>query len=118
MFCWAKRSYSVIVAPNGVKVNMESVGKTISHMKSYDHMRVNKLTLHKNHKTVNEVDFMVQKLHSTYLNSEQYKPLFRKACWHLSEGYIVGIIERSREMKVPLAYFVACVKAELRKVST
>ena len=98
---------------------MNSVSEVVSsHMKSYDHTKINKVNSHMNHmKSVrkeSEVDVIVDRLTTTF-NNEKYRPLFRKAGWYLSESVIQNLIEASQKARIPIAYFASCIQKELKK---
>jgi len=98
---------------------MQKIEQTLSARTSYDHKKFNSLNSHKtirNHKTVNQVDGIVEKLVQTF-NSESHVPLFRKVGWYLSEATINNAVEASRGKNSPLAYFIVCMKRELSKAN-
>lgn len=78
---------------------------------------INEVNNHKiirNHKSAHVVDTQVGLLIEKW-NAPQYTPLFRKACWYLSEAQIQTFIEKSTDGKKesPFAYFIACIKDAL-----
>lgn len=97
---------------------MENIGQ-IAHKISYDHRKVTKVTSHKNHmihkKSVTEVDNIVLDLVEQF-NAPAFIPLFRKAGWYLPEHIVRDKAARASEQKEanPLAYFIVCIKRELR----
>lgn len=85
---------------------------------SYDHKEFNKVKPY-DHKVVvrkeSQADLIVDKLIRTF-NNEEYRPLFRKAGWYLSESVIENAIELSQKARTtPIAYFVFLIKKELHK---
>lgn len=96
---------------------MQKIEQTLSARPSYDLRKFPEKSSHKiigNHKSVNQVDGIVAKLISQF-RSESHTPLFRKAGWYLSEAVINNAVEASARANSPLAYFITCIKRELRK---
>lgn len=58
--------------------------------------------------TENIADYLVSKF-----NAPQFRPLFLKAAWRLSEARINAIVEEAfKKARNPRAYFIASVKQE------
>jgi len=96
---------------------MEKIEQTLASRSSYDHKKFNELNTHKiirNHKSVNQVDGIVARLVDRF-RSESHIPLFRRVGWDLSEAVINNAIEASTGKNSELAYFITCMKRELRK---
>lgn len=90
----------------------------MSHKTSYDPKKLNQFNNHKiirNSKSVEEVDNIVSRL-VAHFSSQVHQPLFRKAGWYLSEAVIFNAMEKSQGANSPIAYFIVCIKRELRKV--
>jgi len=87
---------------------------------SYEHKKINNVNLHMKsyeHKVVrkeSQVDIIVDRLIRTF-NNENYRPLFRKAGWYLSESVIENILEASMKARVPIAYFASSIQSQLKK---
>jgi len=98
-------------------MSMQKIEQTLSARTSYDPKKFQEKSSHKiirNHKSVNQVDGIVERLIS-HFRSESHTPLFRKAGWYLSEAVINNAMEASARANSPLAYFITCMKRELRK---
>lgn len=91
---------------------MQSTKELLTHKKSYDHKRLTKVNLHKNHMTLREADNRVEKLLERYGNST-YLPLYRKAVWYLSEADIINFMEKASAAAYPANYFVRCARNAL-----
>lgn len=67
--------------------------------------------LNPHHKSVKQVDRLVDYLLSKFKN-EKYIPVFRKACWQISESQLHLMVESATapEVKSPIAYFISSIK--------
>ena len=101
----------------------QSFNKIVKERNSYDHQSYenhmfnhmstkhcgNELNPH--HKSVKQVDRLVDYLLSKFKN-EKYIPVFRKACWQISESQLHLMVESATapEVKSPIAYFISSIK--------
>lgn len=95
-----------------------STESTKTLIRSYDHKKLNEFNSHKNlktHKSAAQVDSTVDRLINRYGN-QQFRPLYRKAAWYLSEATIIDFMDKAADATTPCNYFVRCAKNALRKL--
>lgn len=95
---------------------MEKIEQTITRS-SYDPKKLKSSSSHKiirSHKSIEQVDNIVIRLVDRY-KSEAHIPLFRRVGWDLSEAAINNAMEAAARANSPLAYFITCMKRELRR---